>query len=114
MLTAVNNEKLMLPGGAVKIGQFEYEVNVNRDLKKVSEFNDLHTEKVGNTIINVRDVVTVRDGFQPQTNIVIKPLGGDWRVNQLPKAQKALRSSCEKAPVFVSRSFKAEEQQYVS
>src|ERR1700689_2362013 len=70
VLTALGKEQLILPGGTAKIGQFEYDVDVNAVLKKVSEFNDLPIRKVGNTIIYLRDVATVSDGFAPQTNIV--------------------------------------------
>jgi multidrug efflux pump subunit AcrB len=70
VLTALGSEQLILPGGTAKIGQFEYGVDVNADLKKVSEFNDLPIKKVGNTIIYLRDVATVSDGFAPQTNVV--------------------------------------------
>ena len=70
VLTALGNEQLILPGGTAKIGEFEYDVDANVDLKKISEFNDLPIKKVGNTIIYLRDVATVGDGFSPQTNIV--------------------------------------------
>src|ERR1700677_4024255 len=70
VLTALGKEQLILPGGTAKIGQFEYDVDLNADLKKVSEFNDLPIKRVGNTIIYLRDVATVSDGFAPQTNIV--------------------------------------------
>ncbi len=70
VLTALGKEQLILPGGTAKIGQFEYDVDVNADLKKIPEFNDLPIKKVGNTIIYLRDVATVGDGFAPQTNIV--------------------------------------------
>src|SRR6201997_3388888 len=70
VLGALGKEQLILPGGTAKIGQFEYDVDVNADLKQISEFNDLPIKKVGNTIIYLRDVATVSDGFAPQTNIV--------------------------------------------
>jgi multidrug efflux pump subunit AcrB len=70
VLTALGSEQLILPGGTAKIGQFEYDVDINADLKKVSEFNDLPIKRVGNTIIYLRDIATVSDGFAPQTNIV--------------------------------------------
>ena len=70
VLTALGNEQLILPGGTAKIGQFEYDVDANVDLQKISDFNDLPIKKVGNTIIYLRDVATVGDGFSPQTNIV--------------------------------------------
>jgi len=70
VLNTLNNEQLILPGGTAKIGQFEYDVDANVDLKTIPEFNDLPIKKVGNTIIYLRDVATVGDGFSPQTNIV--------------------------------------------
>src|SRR5271168_1463634 len=70
VLAALGHEQLILPGGTAKIGQFEYDVDVNADLKNVSEFNELPIKRVGNTIIYLRDVATVSDGFAPQTNIV--------------------------------------------
>jgi multidrug efflux pump subunit AcrB len=70
VLAALGNEQLILPGGTAKIGQFEYDVDLNADLQKVSEFNDLPIKKVGDSIIYLRDVATVGDGFAPQTNIV--------------------------------------------
>src|ERR1700678_34618 len=70
VLTALGKEQLILPGGTAKIDQFEYDVDLNTDLKKISEFNDLPIKKVGNTIIYLRDVAMVSDGFAPQTNIV--------------------------------------------
>src|ERR1700735_1675713 len=70
VLTALNNEQLILPGGTAKIGQFEYDVDANVDLTTIPEFNNLPIKKVGNTIIYLRDVATVGDGFSPQTNIV--------------------------------------------
>jgi multidrug efflux pump subunit AcrB len=70
VLTALGKEQLILPGGTAKIGQFEYDVDINADLKKIPEFNDLPIKKAGNTIIYLRDVATVSDGFAPQTNIV--------------------------------------------
>src|SRR6202034_2187898 len=70
VLTALENEQLILPGGTAKIGQFEYDVDANVDLKTIPKFNDLPIKKVGNTIIYLRDVATVGDGFPPQTNIV--------------------------------------------
>ena len=70
VLTTLGTEQLILPGGTAKIGQFEYDVDVNADLKKISEFNDLPIKRVGNAIIYLRDVATASDGFAPQTNIV--------------------------------------------
>jgi CzcA family heavy metal efflux pump len=70
VLTALENQNLILPGGTAKIGQFEYDVDLNADLKTVQEFNNLPIKKVGDAIVYLRDVATVSDGFAPQTNIV--------------------------------------------
>jgi multidrug efflux pump subunit AcrB len=70
VLTALGNQNLILPGGTAKIGQFEYDVDLNADVKAVPELNDLPIRKVGDAIVYLRDVATVSDGFAPQTNIV--------------------------------------------
>src|SRR6201998_3864218 len=70
VLTALGNQYLVLPGGTAKIGTFEYDVDMNVDLKTVKRLNDLPIKTVGDTTIYLRDVATVSDGFAPQTNIV--------------------------------------------
>jgi multidrug efflux pump subunit AcrB len=70
VLTAVGKQNLILPGGTAKMGHFEYDVDLNADLKTVQEFNDLPIKTVGGTVVYLRDVATVSDGFAPQTNVV--------------------------------------------
>jgi multidrug efflux pump subunit AcrB len=70
VLTAIDNQNLILPGGTAKIGQFEYDVDMNGDVKTVQELNDLPIKTVGSATVYLRDVATVSDGFAPQTNIV--------------------------------------------
>ena len=70
LLSALNLQNVILPGGTVKIGQFEYDVELNGDTKTVQELNDMPIKTVGGTTTYVRDVATVSDGFTPQTNIV--------------------------------------------
>jgi multidrug efflux pump subunit AcrB len=70
VLTVLGNQNLILPGGTVKMGQFEYDVDLNVDAKTVQELNDLPIKTVGSSTIYLRDVATVSDGFAPQTNIV--------------------------------------------
>jgi CzcA family heavy metal efflux pump len=70
VLTALGNQNLILPGGTAKVGQFEYDVDLNGDVKTVQELNDLPIKTIGDTVIYLRDVATVSDGFAPQTNIV--------------------------------------------
>ena len=68
--SAVNAQNLILPGGTAKIGALEYNVEMNGSPQTVQELNDLPIRTVNGTVIYVRDVAHVRDGFQVQTNIV--------------------------------------------
>jgi multidrug efflux pump subunit AcrB len=70
VLNAVNAQNLVMPSGTVKIGANEYDVRVNNSFTTTAELNDLPIKMVGNTIIYLRDVATVSDGFGVQTNIV--------------------------------------------
>ena len=70
VLTSLGNQNLILPGGTAKMSSFEYDVDLNADLKSVPEFNSLPVKTVGNSVVYLRDVATVSDGFAPQTNIV--------------------------------------------
>jgi multidrug efflux pump subunit AcrB len=70
VLTALGNENLILPGGTAKMGPFEYDVDLNADLKSVDEFNNLPVKTVGGAVVYLRDVATVSDGFAPQINVV--------------------------------------------
>jgi multidrug efflux pump subunit AcrB len=70
VLQAVNNQNLLLPSGTTKIGQFEYDVDMNYSPKHIAEINDFPIEVVNTTPVYVRDVANVRNGFSPQTNII--------------------------------------------
>ena len=70
VVNAISAQNLILPAGTSKIGQFEYNVDLNGSPKRVQELNDLPIRTVGTNTIYIRDVAYVRDGFPPQTNIV--------------------------------------------
>ena len=70
VVNAVNNQNLILPSGTSKIGQFEYDVNLNASPATIQQLNDIPIKSVGNATIYVHDVAHVRDGFAPQTNVV--------------------------------------------
>src|SRR5215468_8272987 len=60
VVSAVNMQNLVLPSGAVKIGQFEYDVALNAAPRTVQELNDLPIKVVGASTIYLRDVAHVR------------------------------------------------------
>jgi multidrug efflux pump subunit AcrB len=71
VVSALAQQNLILPTGLVKIGSLEYDVALNGSPRSVQELNDMPVRTVpGAGTIYIRDVANVRDGFQPQTNIV--------------------------------------------
>src|SRR3954471_8049013 len=70
VVTAVANQNLILPSGTAKIGQFEYDVDMNYSPKKIEEINDFPIKVVNGSPIYVRDIANVRYGFAPQTNVI--------------------------------------------
>ena len=54
----------------MKIGESEYDVRMNNAPRSTQELNDIPIKQVGDTVIYLRDVATVSDGFQVQTNAV--------------------------------------------
>ena len=67
---ALNQQNLVLPTGTVKIGALEYDVALNGSPKSIKEMNELPIKTTQGSTIYIGDVAHVRDGFQPQTNIV--------------------------------------------
>jgi multidrug efflux pump subunit AcrB len=68
--TAIGNQNLIIPAGTSKIGQFEYDVDLNSSPATVEAFNDFPIKVVNGAPVYIRDIGHVRDGFSPQTNIV--------------------------------------------
>jgi multidrug efflux pump subunit AcrB len=70
IVAAVGAQNLILPSGTAKIGPLEFAVELNGSPQTVEELNDLPVRTAGGATIYLREVAHVRDGFQPQTNIV--------------------------------------------
>jgi multidrug efflux pump subunit AcrB len=70
IVNAVSAQNLILPAGTSKIGQFEYDVDLNASPKTVQELNDLPVKAWNGNTTYIHDVANVRDGFSPQTNVV--------------------------------------------
>jgi len=67
---ALAAQNLITPVGTQKIGQFEYNIQLNNSPLKMQELGDLPIKAVGGAMVYMRDVASVRDGNPPQTNIV--------------------------------------------
>src|SRR5262252_23331 len=70
IVNAMNQQNLILPTGTAKLGQLEYNVEMNGSPRTVAELNDLPVKTANGSTIYMKEVAHVRDGFSPQTNIV--------------------------------------------
>ena len=70
ILTALARQSVVMPSGTIKIGQSEYDVRTNGSPRTVEGLADVPIKQVNGTTIYLRDVASVSDGFQVQTNIV--------------------------------------------
>src|ERR1700723_1587895 len=70
VLNALARQSVVMPSGTIKIGQSEYDVRINGAPRTVETLADIPLKQVNGTTIYLRDVASVSDGFQVQTNIV--------------------------------------------
>jgi CzcA family heavy metal efflux pump len=71
IVNAVNAQNLILPTGTTKLGSLEYNVELNGSPRVLAELNNLPVKTVNGSTVYLRDVAHVRDGFAPQTNVVL-------------------------------------------
>jgi multidrug efflux pump subunit AcrB len=67
---ALAAQNLLTPAGSEKIGDYEYNVNLNSAPSKIPELGDLPIKSVGGAMVYMRDVANVHEGSAVQTNIV--------------------------------------------
>ena len=67
---ALAAQNLITPVGTQKIGEFEYNLQLNNAPLRIEELGDLPIKTVNGAMVYIRDVASVRDGNPPQTNIV--------------------------------------------
>ena len=71
IVNAVNAQNLILPTGTAKMGALEYNIELNGSPRVIAELNDLPVKTVNGSTVYMRDVAHIRDGFSPQTNVVL-------------------------------------------
>jgi len=70
LLNAVEQQNVVMPSGTIKMGQKEYDVRTNGTPRTVEELANLPLKQINGATIYLRDVASVNDGFQIQTNVV--------------------------------------------
>ncbi|RBL67760.1 AcrB/AcrD/AcrF family protein, partial [Pseudomonas sp. MWU13-2625] len=68
--TALAQQNQIISAGTHKIGGFEYDIRLNDSPLSIDPINALPIRSVNGTVIFIRDVAHVRDGYPPQRNIV--------------------------------------------
>ncbi len=70
IVSAISAQNLILPTGTAKLGELEQVVRMNGSPETIDAMNQLPVRSVNGAITYLREVAHVRDGFQPQVNIV--------------------------------------------
>jgi multidrug efflux pump subunit AcrB len=70
VVRAVNKANLILPAGDVQLGQLDYNIYTNSQLRSVSEINQLPIKTVNDSPVRVGDIGYAEDAHEIQTNIV--------------------------------------------
>ena len=70
ILNTLLQQNVVMPSGTIKVGQSEYDVRTNGAPRTLADLANLPIKQVNGTTIYLRDVATVSNGFQFQTNIV--------------------------------------------
>ncbi len=70
VVNAVNTQNLILPAGTIKLGELEHAVRLNGSPDSIAGLNELPVKTVNGSTTYLKEVAHVRDGFQPQQNIV--------------------------------------------
>ncbi len=70
VVSAVTAQNLILPSGTAKMGDTDYFVKLNNSTEAVDALNNVPVKQINGTVIYMRDVAQVHDGFAVQTNVV--------------------------------------------
>jgi multidrug efflux pump subunit AcrB len=68
--TALNNQNLVSPSGTEKIGDREYLIGTNSSPPSIAELNNLPIRTANGSVITMKDVAWVHNGYEPQTSLV--------------------------------------------
>jgi CzcA family heavy metal efflux pump len=70
VLTAVANANLIIPSGDLKTGQFDYSLKTESQFNVIKPMEDIVVKNIDGVVIRVRDIGSVEDSYQEQTEII--------------------------------------------
>ena len=68
--TAINKQNFVAASGTEKMGDREYLVSTNSSPTTIAELNNLPVRAVNGSVVTIKDVAWVHNGYQPQTSFV--------------------------------------------
>jgi multidrug efflux pump subunit AcrB len=70
VVTALLQSNVILPAGTARVGDREYDVQLNGSPVDLAEFNRIPVKVVQGAVVHLGEVAHVHDGYAPQQNIV--------------------------------------------
>src|ERR1700738_862769 len=70
VVRSINVANLILPAGDVQLGQLDYSIYTNSQLRSIGDINQLPLKTVGQSTVRVEDIGYAKDAEQIQTNLV--------------------------------------------
>ncbi len=67
---ALASTNVVIPSGTAKMGNYEYNIDLNMSVPKVSDFNQLPIKYLNGAPVFLGDVAPVTDSHPPETNVV--------------------------------------------
>jgi multidrug efflux pump subunit AcrB len=67
---ALGLQNVILPTGSAKMGASEFPIVLNSSPELLEEIGNLPIKAQNGTVVYIRDIASVRDGFSPQTSMV--------------------------------------------
>jgi len=72
VVNAMSAQNLILPTGSAKLGDTDYNVSLNGSPATLAQLGDIPIKTVNGAMVLVKDVAQVRDGAEPEKNIVLR------------------------------------------
>jgi len=70
IVNTLTRSNIIVPAGTARIGTKELNIEINGSPSKLAGLGDLPVKSMGSTVIRLKDVAVVHDGFVPQENVV--------------------------------------------
>jgi multidrug efflux pump subunit AcrB len=70
IVNAVTSQNVILPAGSARMGELEYNVQLNGSPLEIAEFDQIPVRDVGGRLVRLGDVAHVHEGYGVQTNVV--------------------------------------------